>query len=156
MALRGGRLHQQARVPLVAYYREYRGYEVHLQETVKNASDTTPECVSWKVVGFGSVRSTGSSECRQDAYHAACAAIDELESDPHRFPVNLVGYPEDPKGDVVTRDGEFLGQWRMSGHEALVFIDFIPVGSNEVLFCEHFIGILCSNIREWHDRISRQ
>ena len=130
----------------MSFYREYQGYEIHLEE----AEGNSPERLSWKVLGFGSERSNGVTGSRQDAYLAACASIDEIEANPHRFPINLVGYPEQSDGDVVTRDGEVLGRWRMSGDEALEIVEFIPDGAKEVLFQDHFLDVLCSNIRDWH------
>ena len=94
----------------MAYYREYRGFEVHLEEGADGANE-----VVWVVRGYGSERSTGSASSRQDAFIAACASIDEIEADPYRFPINLLGYPEKSEGEVVTSDGEVLGRWSMSG-----------------------------------------
>ena len=88
---------------------------------------------------------------RQEAFFAACASIDEIEADPYRFPINLFGYPEKLEGEVITRDGEILGHRVTSGDEELEFIDFIPEGTDEVLLKDHRIGILCSEIREWHE-----
>lgn len=131
---------------VLAYYTEYRGFEVHLQDE----ADGTREVV-WIVRGYGVERAKGSSVSRQEAFLAACASIDVIEADPYRFPINLLGYPEKPEGEVVTRDGEILGRWRMSGDKALEFVNFIPEGTDEVLLRDHRIGILCSDIRSWHE-----
>ena len=39
-----------------------------------------------------------------------------------------------------------------AGDEALEFVDFFPEGTDEVLLRDHRIGILCSDIRDWHER----
>lgn len=129
----------------MSYYREYRGFEVHLIEADPRTG------VSWKVRGYGRERSSGSAESRQLAFEAACASIDAIEADPYRFPINLVGYPEQSEGEVVTRDGEVLGRWREAGDESLEFVDFIPEGGEEALFRDHRVAILCADIRDWHE-----
>jgi hypothetical protein len=131
----------------VTFYKEYRGYEIHFEDA--NQGDL--EHISWKVLGYGSEWSNGAARYRLDAYTAACASIDDIESDPYRFPINLVGYPDQSDGDVVSRDGEVLGRWRMSGAEPLEMVEVIPNGATEALFEDHFLGILCSNIRDWHE-----
>ena len=130
----------------MAYYREYRGFEVLLEDEAGGDRK-----VVWIVRGYGRERAKGSASSRQEAFFAACATIDEIESDPYRFPINLLGYPERPEGDVATSDGEILGRWLLSGDEALKFVNFIPEGTDEVLLLDHRIGILCSDIRDWHE-----
>jgi hypothetical protein len=139
----------------MAFYRDYRGFEIHLKEDEQDAGKSPPRRVSWKVLGSGSERSNGVAESRQEAYLTACASIDEFEAGPHRFPINLVGYPEQPNGDVITGDGEVLGRWRKSGDEALEFVEFIPEFTKNVLFRDHLLGVLCSNIRDWHNGTRR-
>lgn len=70
------------------------------------------------------------------------------------YPINLVGHNEwldsgyEPKlaqGDVVTRDGEFLGMWRVVGYDHVDEyssgrIEFILDGENTVKFAEDFAG----------------
>lgn len=97
-----------------------------------------------------SERARGKEASREEAYLSACNAIDVFEADPYRFPINLIGYPNAGEGDVITKDGEILGRWFSSGDEALEFVDFVPDGADEVLFSEHFVGLLCQRIREWH------
>lgn len=134
----------------MAYYREYRGFEVYLEDEADGAGE-----IVWTVRGYGAERARGSAGSRQEAFFAACASIDEIEADPYRFPINLLGYPEQLEGEVVTRDGEILGRWFTSGDEALEFVDFIPEGTDEVLLRDHRIGILCSSIRDWHERTGK-
>lgn len=134
----------------MAYYREYRGFEVHLEDEANGGRE-----IKWTVIEYGKERAKGSENSRQEAYFTACAAIDGIEADTLRFPVNLLGYPENPEGDVVTRDGEVIGRWLSSGDESLEFVDFIPEGTDEVLFREHHVGILCSKIRDWHERADK-
>ena len=130
------------------FYHEHRGFEVHLGETPRTAEAGD---VAWMVRGYGKERANGVASSRQDAFLAACAAIDQIEDDPHRFPINLVGYPQESEGDVVTQDGEVLGRWRMGDNESLETAQFIPEGADEVLFEDHFIGMLCATIRDWHE-----
>lgn len=130
------------------FYREHRGFEVHLGEAPRT-SDAGG--VTWLVRGYGKDRANGVAPSRQEAFTAASAAIDRIEDDPYRFPVNLVGYPRESEGDVVTRDGEVLGRWRMSDDEALEMVEFIPEGADDVLFRDHFIGVLCATIQDWYE-----
>jgi len=131
----------------VPYYREYRGFEVHLEDSTEY--DQLP--FVWRVVGFGGERSFGAAPSRHEAYFAARASIDHIQSDPFRFPINLLGYPDQSGGEVVTRDGEVLGHWRLSGDESLKLVEFIPLGASEALFRDHFIGLLCESISDWHE-----
>lgn len=128
------------------YYREYRGFEIHFEDEADGTDET-----QWIVRGYGLERTKGIAKSRQEAFFAACASIDAIKSDPYRFPVNLIGYPDKSEGDVVTRDGEIIGRWCLSGNEALEFIDFIPEGTEKVRFRNHHLGILCSYIRKWHE-----
>ena len=130
------------------YYREHRGFEVHLGEARGASQDGS---VTWLVRGYGKDRANGVAPSRQEAFVAACAAVDRIENDPYRFPVNLVGYPQEDEGDVVTRDGEVLGHWRMGSDEALETAQFIPEGADDVLFEDHRIGVLCAAIRDWQE-----
>ena len=129
------------------FYREYRGYEVHFDE-----ADISGGGVLWLVKGYGVERGNGAASSRQIAFEEAYALVDEIESesDPYRFPVNLVGYPETDQGDVVTRDGEALGRWRSVDDHGLKMVEFIPDGSDAVLFRDYRIGLLCQDIQEWH------
>lgn len=130
------------------YYCDHRGFEVHLGEALE-ASDAGG--VTWLVRGYGRDRASGAAPSCPEAFAAACAVIDRIEDDPYRYPINLVGYPEEAEGDVVTRDGEVLGRWRVSDDETLEVVEFIPNGSDGVLFEEHSIGLLCAAIRDWHE-----
>ena len=103
------------------------------------------------VRGYGKDRANGVAPSRQEAFAAARAAIDRIADDPYRFPINLVGYPRESGGDVVTRNGEVLGRWRMSDDEALEMVEFIPEGADDVLFRDHFIGVLCATIQDWYE-----
>lgn len=130
------------------FYREHRGFEVHLGEA--SLTSKAGE-VTWSVRGYGKDRANGVAPSRQEAFMAASAAIDQIEDDPYRFPINLVGYPRESEGEVVTRDGEVLGRWRMSDDEALEMVEFIPEGADDVLFRGHVIGVLCANVQDWHE-----
>lgn len=130
-------------------YREYRGYEIHFEESERGDRGH----IVWKVLGYGSEHSNGVELSRQNAYMAACNSIDDIESNPYRFPINLLGYPLQSDGDVITQYGEVLGRWRMSANEELEIVEFIPDGSTEVLIKNHFIGILCEKILVWSDSV---
>ena len=93
------------------------------------------------------------------------------------YPINFVGHDEwmdsgyEPKlahGDVITRDGEVLGCWRVVGYNhnddySSGRFEFVMNGENDVKFAEDFAmldarnsrGFALSNltrtIREWHE-----
>lgn len=93
------------------------------------------------------------------------------------YPINFVGHDEwmdsgyDPKyshGDVITRDGEILGSWRVVDYDhedeySSGRFEFILDGESAVKFAEDFAmldvrtsrGFALSNltrtIREWHE-----
>lgn len=62
---------------------------------------------------------------------------------PLRFPINLCD-----EGSVVTKDGEFLGTWTMDEHE---HPSFTPDGALEPLLSHALVGLLCLDIRAWHE-----
>lgn len=95
------------------------------------------------------------------------------------FPINLVGHDEWmdsgyainlAQGDVITRDGEVLGTWRVVdydpeagyGHEDGRY-EFVENGQDEALFSESFavidsrvmrgysLKLLTLAIRKWHE-----
>ncbi|CDZ32720.1 Hypothetical protein NGAL_HAMBI1146_00030 [Neorhizobium galegae bv. officinalis] len=63
--------------------------------------------------------------------------------EPLRYPINLCD-----EGSVVTKDGEFLGTWTMDNHE---HPSFTPDGASEPLLSHVLVGLLCMNIRAWHE-----
>ncbi|MBB2749794.1 UNVERIFIED_ORG: hypothetical protein GGI57_000460 [Rhizobium aethiopicum] len=65
--------------------------------------------------------------------------------EPLRYPVNLCN-----DGSVVTGDGEFLGTWTMDEHE---HPSFTPEGASGPLLSHVLVGLLCLNIREWHEAL---
>ena len=93
------------------------------------------------------------------------------------YPINFVGHDEwldigyKPKlaqGDVVTRDGEFLGMWRVVDYDhgdeySSGRIEFITDGESTVKFAEDFAALdirtsrgfalsqLTRTIRAWHE-----
>jgi hypothetical protein len=83
-----------------------------------------------------------------------------------KYPINLMGAEGGAeKGDVVTRDGEFLGTWSFDKNEAeeTGVFHFAPCGETEPKFseCVAFLtsgmltGLamsnLCRSIRDWHE-----
>lgn len=62
------------------------------------------------------------------------------------YPINLVGWSEATSGDVVTRDGEYLGRWHTDPED---HPSFVPDGHSEIVFYELFLGELCGRIQEW-------
>lgn len=82
------------------------------------------------------------------------------------YPINLVGFEDGfERGDVLTRDGEYLGIWKFlkdEDNETGVF-HFVADGENEPMFSEDVpvlssglrIGMamseLCHSIRDWHE-----
>lgn len=67
---------------------------------------------------------------------------------PRHWKFLLDGHGEQDSGDVITQDGEIIGTWSLVDD---VFYAFTPEGAEEHLFFEPFLGILCSNIAEWHE-----
>ncbi len=81
-----------------------------------------------------------------------------------QYPINLVGIEDDAaSGDVITRDGEFIGVWTFNKAGESGTIHFTADGESEPMFSEG-VGILdsgtltglamrrlCGSIREWHD-----
>lgn len=67
---------------------------------------------------------------------------------PRHWKFLLDGHGEQDSGDVITQDGEIIGTWSLVDD---VFYAFTPEGAEEHLFFEPFLGILCSNITEWHE-----
>ena len=95
------------------------------------------------------------------------------------YPINFVGYDEWVEsgcthelasGDVISRDGEFLGKWRVVNYDLEEDnpggrCEFVPDGQSGVKF-EEDIGLLDSGlrrglalsqitrkIREWHEAL---
>lgn len=91
------------------------------------------------------------------------------------YPINFVGHDEwlnsgyEPKlsqGDVVTRDGEFLGTWRVVDYDhedSSGRFEFVLDGEDVVKFSEDFamldirtsrgfaLSRLTRTVREWHE-----
>ncbi|MDB6455041.1 hypothetical protein [Falsirhodobacter sp. 20TX0035] len=130
------------------FQQEYRGYVIHLDDP---ASQLHP-LSTWKITGYGREHASGDSITPLEALAAARAVIDKLETNPYRFPINLIGYPSQPEGDVVTRDGEVIGRWCFDPVlEELDCVDFYPNGASDPIFSGHFISLLCDEIRIWHE-----
>jgi hypothetical protein len=82
------------------------------------------------------------------------------------YPINLVGFESDvERGDVVTRDGEYLGVWTFIKDEdnETGVICFVADGESEPMFTENIpflssamrtgmaMSDLCRSIRDWHE-----
>lgn len=93
------------------------------------------------------------------------------------YPINFAGHDEwmssgyDPglsQGDVITRDGEIIGNWRVVGYDpddeySSGRFEFTALGEDAVKFTEHFASLdtrmsrgfalssLTRSIREWHE-----
>ena len=93
------------------------------------------------------------------------------------YPINFVGHEEWMNrgyaldlagGDVITRDGEVLGAWRVVDYDPEVEegggrYEFVVDGQNVVMFAEEFafldyrssrglaLSMLTRAIREWHE-----
>lgn len=83
-----------------------------------------------------------------------------------KYPINLMGAEGGAeKGDVVTREGEFLGAWSFEKNEAeeTGMFHFTAYGEAEPTFSESVpvltsgmltglaMSNLCRSIRDWHD-----
>lgn len=71
------------------------------------------------------------------------------------FHVLIDGYGEDGKeeGDVITQDGEVIGTWSIDLND---FLYFTPNGQAEHIIGGPFFGIVCKEIREWHEEQERK
>jgi len=61
-----------------------------------------------------------------------------------RWPINLVGFGEEFKGDVINKHGEFLGRWDIDEND---HPSFTPDGASEHLFFHPFVPMLCEEIQ---------
>ena len=90
----------------------------------------------------------------------------QLQTVELRYPINLMGAEDGAEnGDVVTRDGEFLGTWSFEKDEAeeTGMLHFTADGEVEPKFSEGVAFLtsglltglamsnLCRSIRDWHD-----
>lgn len=81
-----------------------------------------------------------------------------------QYPINLVGIEGGASsGDVITRDGEFVGAWTFYKAGDSGTLHFTADGESEPMFSEG-VGILdsgmltglamsrlCGSIRDWHE-----
>jgi len=82
------------------------------------------------------------------------------------YPINFVGFENgDTSGEVITRDGEFLGNWTCEKDEARDSgaFHFVVDGESEPLFSEGFafldsrlktglaLSAICRSIRDWQE-----
>ena len=67
-----------------------------------------------------------------------------------RFPVYLADFPEKTEGEVLANDGKLLGRWFLSDLENVARFNFVPQGEENILFQEHFVGILLEKILDWY------
>lgn len=51
-------------------------------------------------------------------------------------------------GDVVTRDGEIIGVWKVDEN---LQVSFFPDDASKPLFPDMFLGPLCEQIRDWYE-----
>jgi hypothetical protein len=73
--------------------------------------------------------------------------LEEAAMVPEHWKVILDGHPTRETGHVITRDGEIIGTWTLIDD---VFYAFTPEGSQDQLFFSPHLGLLCSDIEEWH------
>jgi hypothetical protein len=82
------------------------------------------------------------------------------------YPINLIGFEDgSPSGDVLTRDGEYLGTWTFAkdeNNETGVF-RFVADGESGPKFSDSVVFLssgmltgmamskLCRSIRDWHE-----
>ncbi len=71
------------------------------------------------------------------------------------YPINFIGHDEwmqsgyDPRlseGDVITRDGEIIGRWRVVGYDpddeySAGRFEFLALGEDAVMFLEDFANL---------------
>ena len=74
----------------------------------------------------------------------------EMRGNLQSFPISLVGFPTEAKGEVETSDGKLLGRWFLSELDQVTCFSFVPQGEENILFQEHFAGVLLEKILTWH------
>lgn len=68
------------------------------------------------------------------------------------YRINLSNWEHASEGDVITRDGEYLGRWRIDPKDGDGFISFIPRGESHPAFSSLLVGSLCERISSWLER----
>lgn len=63
------------------------------------------------------------------------------------YEINFVGFGTGSSGDVITKDGEYLGRWETDEND---HPSFTPDGHDSALFENPFLGLLIEDIRKWH------
>lgn len=124
-------------------YIEHKGVEIHIDEVTSNEASERHLFFEWMAKSYGKVIGSGMEPDKATAANKAIATAEEHLAQPYRFKINLC---ED--GSVVTRDGEYLGNWEMDEND---HPSFTPDGETEVLFFEMWIGLLCQKIADWHE-----
>ena len=62
--------------------------------------------------------------------------------------VILDGYGQQESGDVITKDGEVIGTWVLDPED---HPGFIPLGEEEIVIYDFWIGPFCKAILEWYE-----
>jgi hypothetical protein len=124
-------------------YFEHRGAEIHIDEVYSEANEERSLTFEWLAKSYEKEIGTGTEIDKSTAATRAMQVCDEFLDQPYRFKINLCD-----DGSVVTRDGEYLGIWKVDEND---HPSFIPDGSTEVLFFEMWIGLLCEKIVAWHE-----
>ena len=127
---------------------EYNNCVIRLAEPTQTTGGEREATFSWSVKHYGKEISFGVEPNKADPYRAACLAADTHLSNPYRFQINFVGFGEYDSGDVVTKDGEFLGRWKTDEND---HASFYPIGDDDPLFFEVFLGNLARRIAAWHE-----
>jgi len=65
------------------------------------------------------------------------------------YPINLMDFGAKSSGDVLTRDGEYLGVWHTDDRCEQGWIKFTPDGADQPLFQDLMMGVLCARIGQW-------
>lgn len=63
-----------------------------------------------------------------------------------RWEIDFVGFGENDCGDVVARDGRYLGTWKVDGNE---HVSFFPADHDKAVYTEPFLPSLCEKIQRW-------
>ena len=71
-----------------------------------------------------------------------------------KYPINLIGYRDSIKGDVITKEGEVIGTWAVSDddHE---FLLFFAEGSDTLEFENPHLGYFLAQISDWHQNSTK-
>lgn len=126
---------------------DYRGCVIEITERETFEGGTKVTVFKWQAERFKKEIASGIHPEKGGAYEDACFACDSLLDDPYRFDINFIGFGEEESGDVITKDGEYIGTWSIDQDD---HPSFTPDGADGPLFYDIFLGQLAQKVSAWH------